>query len=68
MGGVFAGLLEEQSRYSAERLVRRGRLVVAAPSPARGGRDRMAAEVARVLATVDDHDPPASVLLRLRGR
>src|SRR5438105_2216655 len=35
MGGVFAGLLEEQSRYSAERLARRGRIVVAAPSPAR---------------------------------
>jgi hypothetical protein len=32
-GGVFAGLLEEQSRYSAERLAHgRGRVVVAAPA------------------------------------
>jgi hypothetical protein len=35
-GGVFAGLLEEQSRYSAERLAQgRGRVVVAAPALAR---------------------------------
>jgi ATP-binding cassette, subfamily B, bacterial len=36
MGGVFASLLEEQSRYSAERLARgRRRVVVAAPTAAR---------------------------------
>jgi hypothetical protein len=35
-GGVFAGLLEEQGRYSAERLAQgRGRVVVAAPALAR---------------------------------
>jgi ABC-type multidrug transport system fused ATPase/permease subunit len=135
-GGVFAGLLEEQSRYSAERLARRGRVGVTAPSPARAvvdaaaalapappsparqlgsiladlratvdealahrdapadgrrngngnghggvltlegrvpagwkaraGRNRMAAEVAAALASVDEDDPPASILRRHR--
>src|SRR5438309_11075543 len=35
MGGGLAGLLGGESRYGAERLARRGRIVVAAPSPAR---------------------------------
>jgi hypothetical protein len=42
-GGVFAGLLEEQIRYSAERVAQgRGRVVVAAPA-AGLCRDRRAA-------------------------
>jgi ABC-type multidrug transport system fused ATPase/permease subunit len=76
--GVFAGLLEEQSRYSAERLAdERERVLVPAFGHGHGngsgrrnggaapsGRSLIAAELATALAVTGEDAPPASILRR----